>query len=186
MTTRSPSTGKAGTAGAAAALKAAAALILLAAPAASLAQNYRATPIPPGEVPAILSGLDSGEDIDWHTIDGGGGRLSGGGPGGFTLDGTVGQPDVELVIQVGIIPGGGPLSIQGGFWSRYESWPPCYANCDNSTTHPVLNVADFSCFLQRFAAGDPYANCDNSTQPPVLNVADFTCYLQNFAAGCPF
>jgi hypothetical protein len=61
----------------------------------------------------------------------------------------------------------------------------CYANCDNSTQPPVLNVGDFTCFLQRFAAGDSYANCDNSTQPPVLNVGDFTCFLQRFAAGCP-
>jgi hypothetical protein len=61
----------------------------------------------------------------------------------------------------------------------------CYANCDNSTTSPVLNVADFTCFLQRFAAGESYANCDNSTTEPTLNVADFTCFLQQFAAGCP-
>jgi hypothetical protein len=61
----------------------------------------------------------------------------------------------------------------------------CYANCDQSTAAPVLNVADFTCFLQRFAAGDNYANCDQSTAPPVLNVADFTCFLQRFAAGCP-
>jgi hypothetical protein len=60
-----------------------------------------------------------------------------------------------------------------------------YANCDQSTTQPVLNVADFTCFLQRFAGGESYANCDGSTQAPVLNVADFTCYLQRFAAGCP-
>jgi hypothetical protein len=61
----------------------------------------------------------------------------------------------------------------------------CYANCDNSTTPPVLNVIDFTCFLQKFASGDPYANCDNSTTVPVLNVIDFTCFLQKFAAGCP-
>jgi hypothetical protein len=61
----------------------------------------------------------------------------------------------------------------------------CYANCDNSTTPPVLNVADFTCFLQKFAIADPYANCDGSTAAPVLNVADFTCFLQKFAAGCP-
>jgi len=30
-----------------------------------------------------------------------------------------------------------------------------------------------------------YANCDSSTAPPVLNVQDFTCFLQKFAAGCP-
>ena len=61
---------------------------------------------------------------------------------------------------------------------------PCYANCDGSTTAPILNVADFTCFLNRFAAGDSYANCDGSTTPPTLNVADFTCFLNRFAAGC--
>jgi hypothetical protein len=60
----------------------------------------------------------------------------------------------------------------------------CYANCDGSTVEPVLNVADFSCFLAKFATGDPYANCDASTTPPVLNVADFSCFLAQFAAGC--
>jgi hypothetical protein len=62
---------------------------------------------------------------------------------------------------------------------------PCYPNCDNSVTPPVLNVLDFSCFLNKFAAGDPYANCDASTTPPVLNVLDFSCFLNRFAAGCP-
>jgi hypothetical protein len=65
--------------------------------------------------------------------------------------------------------------------------PPttCYANCDASTIPPVLNVLDFACFLNRFAAGDTYANCDASTIPPVLNVLDFACFLNRFAAGCP-
>jgi hypothetical protein len=61
----------------------------------------------------------------------------------------------------------------------------CYANCDDSTTSPVLNVGDFTCFLQKYAAGDAYANCDGSTTAPVLNVGDFTCFLQQYAAGCP-
>jgi DNA-binding beta-propeller fold protein YncE len=30
-----------------------------------------------------------------------------------------------------------------------------------------------------------YANCDNSTMPPILNVNDFICFQQKFAAGCP-
>ena len=61
----------------------------------------------------------------------------------------------------------------------------CPANCDGSTTAPVLNVLDFSCFLQKFAAGEPLSNCDCSTTEPTLNVADFTCFLHEFAAGCP-
>ena len=48
-----------------------------------------------------------------------------------------------------------------------------------------INVLDFACFLNRFAAGDPYANCDGSTIVPVLNVNDFVCFLNRFSAGCP-
>ncbi len=63
---------------------------------------------------------------------------------------------------------------------------PCgYANCDASTTPPILNVNDFSCFLNRFSNGDPWANCDQSTTPPVLNVLDFSCFMNAFAKGCP-
>jgi hypothetical protein len=62
----------------------------------------------------------------------------------------------------------------------------CYANCDDSSTAPVLNVLDFNCFLNHFAAGDEvYANCDQSDTPPVLNVLDFNCFLNKFVQGCP-
>ena len=61
----------------------------------------------------------------------------------------------------------------------------CYANCDASSIAPILNVNDFTCFLNKFAAGDSYANCDASTNAPTLNVNDFTCFLNKFAAGCP-
>ena len=61
----------------------------------------------------------------------------------------------------------------------------CPANCDGSTTPPVLNVNDFSCFLNKFAAGDAASNCDCSTTVPILNVVDFSCFLNEFAAGCP-
>jgi hypothetical protein len=72
------------------------------------------------------------------------------------------------------------LSLYGSFNGGF-----CYPDCDGSQLPPTLNIADFTCFLQVFAAGYPYANCDQSTTPPVLNVGDFTCFLQRFAAGCP-
>ena len=62
--------------------------------------------------------------------------------------------------------------------------PTCYPNCDNSTTPPILNINDFICFLNKFAAQDPYANCDGSTTAPILNILDFMCFLNRFAAGC--
>jgi hypothetical protein len=61
----------------------------------------------------------------------------------------------------------------------------CYPNCDGSTAPPVLNINDFICFQNQFAAGESYANCDNSTAPPVLNVNDFICFQNQFASGCP-
>src|SRR4051812_22111573 len=112
--------------------------------------------------------------LSWWTVDGGGGTSAG--AGGLSLSATVGQCDA------GTLSGGG-LTLSGGFWSAPGQ--TCYANCDGSTTAPLLNVADFSCFLQKFAAGDAYANCDGSAAQPVLNVADFSCFLQRFAAGCP-
>jgi hypothetical protein len=85
-----------------------------------------------------------------------------------------------------LLIGGNFHSVDGLPWSYLARYGcSCYANCDNSATAPMLNVADFTCFLQQFAAGQLYANCDDSTIAPVLNVADFTCFLQRFAAGCP-
>jgi hypothetical protein len=45
--------------------------------------------------------------ITWWTVDGGGGTSAG---SGYTLSGTIGQPDA------GVMTGGG-YSLTGGFWS---------------------------------------------------------------------
>ncbi len=60
----------------------------------------------------------------------------------------------------------------------------CYANCDNSTTSPVLNALDFACFLNSFSAGESAANCDGSTVDPVLNILDFVCFMNQYVSGC--
>jgi hypothetical protein len=71
--------------------------------------------------------------------------------------------------------------------------PACYANCDASTTPPVVNTGDFTCFLQQYSSAvalpaaqqqTHYANCDGSTTFPQVNTGDFTCFLQKYAAGC--
>ncbi len=62
--------------------------------------------------------------------------------------------------------------------------PACYANCDNSTSNPVLTANDFQCFLNHYAAGDSVANCDGSTSSPLLTANDFQCFLNKYAAGC--
>jgi hypothetical protein len=52
--------------------------------------------------------------IDWYTIDGGGGTSTG---GGYTLAGSVGQPDA------GTMSGGG-FSLDGGFWAAIALQTP--------------------------------------------------------------
>jgi hypothetical protein len=81
-----------------------------------------------------------------------------------------------------------------GLTFHIQSSTACYANCDGSSVEPVLNVDDFTCFINEFAAGSSlppaqqvshYANCDGSTVAPALNVDDFTCFINRFASGCP-
>jgi hypothetical protein len=110
--------------------------------------------------------------LGWSSFSGGGGKSSG---GGIALTGMAGQCAAEDSSS-------GGLWLCTGFWCVPGSL--CYANCDSSTAPPILNVNDFQCFLNKFAAGDSYANCDHSTVPPILNVNDFQCFLNQFAAGC--
>lgn len=136
--------------------------------------HSRSTPTFLGAALLIPAAAQAQFQIDWYTIDGGGGSSAG---GVFSLTGTIGQPDAGA-------SAGGAFQCGGGFWGTLPG-VPCYANCDDSTVAPVLNVADFTCFLQKYASLDPYANCDGSTVAPALNVADFTCFLQKYANGCP-
>ena len=114
-------------------------------------------------------------EITWHTIDAGGGTMSGG--DNLVLEGTIGQHDAGKM-------NGGSFELSGGYWGQQDDAIACWVNCDHSTVAPVLNVLDFSCFLNEFAAGHAWANCDESTVAPVLNVQDFACFLNKFAAGC--
>jgi hypothetical protein len=112
----------------------------------------------------------------------------------------------QTCLALGVV--GGPLpALYAGFtydslgFSDFIRWgcttpptPACYPNCDSSTTPPILNVEDFTCFITEFASAlnlppaqqlAHYANCDQSTTTPILNVEDFTCFINQFAQGCP-
>lgn len=55
-----------------------------------------------------LAQSGNGYDLTWNTVDGGGYTFSSG--EGYTLGGTVGQPDAGLLT-------GGDYTLGGGFWS---------------------------------------------------------------------
>jgi hypothetical protein len=109
--------------------------------------------------------------IDWYTIDAGGGASSG---GAFLLTGTIGQPDAGA-------SAGGTFECGGGFWGTPPSGIACYPNCDGSSGTPLLTPNDFQCFLNAYASNLSYANCDSTGG---LTPNDFQCFLNSFAAGC--
>src|SRR5262245_49141245 len=53
--------------------------------------------------------------IDWFTVDGGGGISAG---GGYSLDGSTGQPDAGVTLS------GGLFSLTGGFWNIVAGQTP--------------------------------------------------------------
>jgi hypothetical protein len=55
----------------------------------------------------IALASNGGYEITWFTIDAGGGRSAG---GDYTLNGTIGQP------EVGSPASGGDYTLTGGFW----------------------------------------------------------------------
>jgi hypothetical protein len=98
---------------------------------------------------------------------------------------TVGSVSQIRAFREGGVGEWGTDSVGDWMTLRLTAAASCYANCDGSTVTPTLNINDFICFQQKFAAGDSYANCDASTAAPVLNINDFICFQQKFAAGCP-
>jgi trimeric autotransporter adhesin len=120
-------------------------------------------------------------------------------------DGLDASASAMLAIPSGPLAGlhiGGSFSRAGNQSSAsFATWrcsavppPACYANCDQSATTPILNVEDFTCFVNAFALAqslppaqqvEHYANCDQSSIDPVLNVEDFTCFINQYAQGCP-
>lgn len=54
----------------------------------------------------VIAAAPDAFEIAWFTVDGGGGSASG---GGYTIDGTIGQPDAASA-------SGGGYALDGGFW----------------------------------------------------------------------
>jgi hypothetical protein len=108
--------------------------------------------------------------------NGSGSIFSGQGTNVLTIANVTAFEDAEYTVVVS--------NSCGSVTSLEVRLPVCYANCDGSTGFPVLNPADFTCFLNRYRAGDAYANCDGSAGTPALTPADFTCFLAKYRAGC--
>jgi hypothetical protein len=112
-------------------------------------------------------------EITAWTIDGGGIQNASG--GGYTLSGTIGQPDAGPRLS------GGSFDLDGGFWPAALAAGGCPA--DLAAPFGVLNFFDVLAFLGSFNAQSPDA--DIAAPIGSLNFFDVLEYLSRFNAGCP-
>ena len=109
-------------------------------------------------VPAF--GQSGGQyELNWHTIDGGGGQSSG---GPYVLTGTIGQPDADW-------SSGGDYEVLGGFW---PGGPLCFVGFD-----------DFARFAEYWWLMDLGADLNEDVQIDFRDVE----YFADFWLGyCPY
>jgi hypothetical protein len=87
-------------------------------------------------VPLSSFGQSGGPyELNWYTIDGGGGTSSG---GSFTLSGTIGQPDAGGPMV------GGSYSLTGGFWSIISAIQTPGAPLLSVTRNPVTGAVSIT------------------------------------------
>lgn len=97
-------------------------------------------------------------EINWYTVDGGGGRSSG---GPYVLTGTIGQPDADWSRA-------GDYELLGGFW---PSGPPCF-----------VDFADFAAFADLWLNSDPSADLDGSER---VDFGDLQYLTDYWLLYCP-
>jgi len=110
---------------------------------------------------------------DWHTIDSGGGTLSG---GSFTISGTIGQADA------GTLAKGSNFRVSGGFWQN-ALLTSCRGdvNGDGKT-----NASDFNLLAANFTFG-PNATLGRGdlNDDGFVNTTDFNILAGNFGCVTP-
>ena len=110
---------------------------------------------------ALATSVVSGQyELSWYTIDGGGGRSSG---GPYTLTGTIGQPDAAY-------SAGGNYELLGGFW---PGGPLCFVNFEH--------FARFAEYWLETGAGLP-ADLD---QLNGVNGVDLRLFVEQWLCYCP-
>ncbi|RIK66750.1 MAG: hypothetical protein DCC65_08450 [Planctomycetota bacterium] len=115
-------------------------------------------------------------EIDWHTIDGGGGVSSG---GGLTLVGTIGQhdagsPDAPLT--------GGGFTVVGGFWQMAA--PSCACPGDMNADD-AINGMDIQLFVHCMLGAGSNCPCANVDQTGGLDLPDIDAFVNDVLAVTP-
>lgn len=112
--------------------------------------------------------------ISWYTIDGGGGVSTG---SGFTVSGTIGQPDAGVL-------SGGDLTLTGGFWAAGAE-QPCSLPGD-ITGDGAVDLTDLAIVLANYGvpSGAAYEDGDLDGDGDV-DLADLAIVLAAYGTACP-
>jgi hypothetical protein len=105
--------------------------------------------------------------IDWYTINGGGGTMTG---GQYKLTGTIGQPDAGYSAQ-------GDIEVLGGFW---PGGPIC-----------TVTLEDFAKFAQYWLdspcdAGNTWCGGADLNQTGSVGMDDFAEFVNVWMQLCPY
>ena len=117
--------------------------------------------------------------IDWLTIDGGGGLTSG---GGYSLNGTIGQPDAGAM-------SGGAFALAGGFWHDFAiQGPPLAIRLAGGNTIVLTwpNPSTGYVLQQTANMSGPGGGWVDVTQAPVVNGTNKEVTLSATGRFCLF
>ncbi len=112
-------------------------------------------------------------EIDWHTIDGGGGFSA---AGAFELEGTLGQLDAGIMT-------GGNFELAGGFWPGAVPRCACLGDMNSDGDR---NGADIAAFVACVIGGGACLCADVNGMNGVT-LADVTVFVADLLTGtaCP-
>jgi len=124
-----------------------------------------------------------GFDLNWFTIDSGGGASLSGSPA-FQMTSTIGQPDAAPAMT------GGGFAFTGGFWPGVKPINPCPPDIVPPGGNGIVNVDDLLAVINGWGpCPAPPASCiaDIAPQPGgngVVNVDDLLAVINGWGT-CP-
>jgi len=112
-------------------------------------------------------------ELNWYTVDGGGGTSSG---GIYSLSATIGQPDAGTAMT------GGIYSLTGGYWAGTAQPPACPADFNGDG---FLDFFDYDSFVECFETEVcPPGKTADFNGDQFADFFDYDEFVLAFEVGC--
>lgn len=129
-----------------------------------------------------VSASDAQQELNWFTIDGGGGKSTGSSQ--YAVHGTIGQPDASDGMS------GGQYTVRGGFWFGAGGPPPRCEDCTGDVLpNGRIDLADLAQLLANMGLASGQICESGDVEPSAgdgdVDLADLATLLSNFGNDCP-